>query len=152
MASYFLKLDTYFPCFLIFRSFGDEFRSIFGDILSYLSSNIGNEGKTFNSSCNNGHRRNNFGRDVCIRLCYFLPSAYSNSFCSSHPCNVIYQLYKLFLVVRNSRKNKRISPDIKRRFFKKNSSSCLLAVVCLVVLTIPACVYIGLNKLTRNKI
>jgi hypothetical protein len=28
----------------------------------------------------------------------------------------------------------------------------LLAVVCLVVLTIPACVYIGLNKLTRNKI
>ena len=74
------------------RSFGDEFRSIFGDILSYLSSNIGNEGKTFNSSCNTDHRRNNFESDVCKRLCYFLPSTSSNYLYSSHSCNVIYQL------------------------------------------------------------
>ena len=92
MASCFLKFDKYFPCFLIIRSFGDEFRSIFGDILSYISSNIGNEGKTFNSSCNTDHRRSNFESDLCKRLCYFLPSTYSNSFYSIHSCNVIYQL------------------------------------------------------------
>jgi hypothetical protein len=78
--------------FFIFRSFGDEFRSIFGDILSYLSSNIGNEGKTFNSSCNTDHRRNNFESDVFKRLCYFPPSESYNIFPSSHSCNVIYQL------------------------------------------------------------
>jgi hypothetical protein len=44
MALYFLQINKYFPYFFIIRSFGDEFRSIFGDILSYLSSNIGNEG------------------------------------------------------------------------------------------------------------
>ena len=56
---------AYISRFFIIRSFGDEFRSIFGDILSYLSSNVGNEGKTFNSSCNTDHRRNNFESDIC---------------------------------------------------------------------------------------
>ena len=51
--------------------------------------------------------------------------------------------YKLFLVVRKSRKNKRISPDMKKTFSLKNISSCLLVVVCLVVFSIPWCVYIG---------
>ena len=91
MGSYFHKIDKYFPCFFIIRAFGDEFRSIFGDILSFLSSNVGNEEKTFNSFCNTDHRRNNFGSDVCKRL-YFLPSAFSNYFYSSNSCNVIYQL------------------------------------------------------------
>jgi hypothetical protein len=50
MGPYFLKINKYVPWFFIIRSFGDDFRSIFGDILSYLSSNVGNEGKTFNSS------------------------------------------------------------------------------------------------------
>jgi hypothetical protein len=61
--------------------------------------------------------------------------------------------YKLLLVVRKSRKNKRISPDMKKTFSLKNISSCLLVVVCLVVFSIPWCVYIGLrinSPETRN--
>ena len=53
--------------------------------------------------------------------------------------------YKLFLVVRKSRKNKRISPDTKKTFSLKNISSCLLVVACVVVVSIPWCVYIGLR-------
>ena len=53
--------------------------------------------------------------------------------------------YKLFLVVRKSRKNKRISPEMKKTFSLKNISSCLLVVTCVVVLSIPGCVYIGLR-------
>ena len=144
MALYFLKFDKYFPCFFISRSFGDEFRSIFGDILSYLSSNIGNEGKTFNSSCNTDHRRSNFGSDVCERFCYFRPSAWSNSSILLIPA-MLFINYKLFLVVRKSRKNKRISPGIKKTFSLKNISSCLLAAACVVVISIPMGVYIGLR-------
>jgi hypothetical protein len=44
--------------------------------------------------------------------------------------------YKLFLVVRKSRKNKRTSPEMKKVFSLKNISSCLLAVACVVVLSI----------------
>ena len=62
--------------------------------------------------------------------------------------------YKLFLVVRKSRKNKRISPEIKKTFSFKNVSSCLLTVACVVVLSIPMGVYIGLKisspKTTRT--
>jgi multisubunit Na+/H+ antiporter MnhB subunit len=53
--------------------------------------------------------------------------------------------YKLFLVVRKSRKNKRISPEMKKTFSLKNISSCLLAVACVVVVSIPGFVYIGLR-------
>jgi 4-hydroxybenzoate polyprenyltransferase len=53
--------------------------------------------------------------------------------------------YKLFLVVRKSRKNKRISPEMKKTFSLKNISSSLLVVVCLVVFSIPWGVYIGLR-------
>ena len=143
MASYFLKLDKYIPWFFIIRSFGDEFRSIFGDILSYLSSNIGNEGKTFNSSCNTDHRRNNVESDVCKRLCYFLPSTSSNYSILLIPA-MLFINYKLFLVVRNS-KNERISRDMKKTFSLKNISSCLLVVACLVVISIPGFLYIGLR-------
>ena len=61
--------------------------------------------------------------------------------------------YKLFLVVRKSRKNKRISPDIKKTFSLKNISSCLLVVACVVVSSIPWFVFIGLrinSPETRN--
>ena len=92
MGSYFPKIDNYVRCIFIIRSFSDEFRSIFGNILSYLSSNIGNEGKTFNSSCNTDHRRSNSESDVCRRPSYFRPNARCNFFYSFHPCNVIYQL------------------------------------------------------------
>ena len=53
--------------------------------------------------------------------------------------------YKLFLVVRKSRKNKRISPEMKKTFSLKNISSCLLVVACGVVVSIPWFVYIGLR-------
>jgi hypothetical protein len=53
--------------------------------------------------------------------------------------------YKLFLVVRKIRKNKRISPEMKKAFSLKNISCCLLAVACVVVLSIPLFVYIGLT-------
>ena len=53
--------------------------------------------------------------------------------------------YKLFLVVRKSRKNKRISPEIKNASSLKTISSCWLAVACVVVLSIPISVYIGLT-------
>ena len=53
--------------------------------------------------------------------------------------------YKLFLVVMKSRKNKSMSPEIKKKFSLKHISSCLLIVACLVVLSIPLGVYIGLR-------
>jgi multisubunit Na+/H+ antiporter MnhB subunit len=53
--------------------------------------------------------------------------------------------YKLLLVVRKSRKNKRISPDMKKTFSLKNLSSCLLVVACVVVVSIATFVYIGLR-------
>ena len=53
--------------------------------------------------------------------------------------------YKLFQVVRKSRKNRRISPEMKKTFSLKNISSCLLTAACVVVVTIPVCVYVGLR-------
>ena len=53
--------------------------------------------------------------------------------------------YKLFQVVRKSRRNKRISPDMKKTFSLKNISSCLLVVACVVVLSIPGFVYVVLR-------
>ena len=59
--------------------------------------------------------------------------------------------YKLFAVARKSRGNKRISPEIKKTFSLKNISSCLLAVVCFMVLNIPVFVYIGLTITLTEK-
>jgi hypothetical protein len=54
--------------------------------------------------------------------------------------------YKLFKVVRKSRRNKRVSPDMKKTSFSlKNISSCLLVVACVVVVSTPVCVYVGLR-------
>jgi hypothetical protein len=53
--------------------------------------------------------------------------------------------YKLFAVARKSRRNNGISPEMKRTFSLKNISSCLLAVACLAVLSIPVFVYLGLR-------
>jgi hypothetical protein len=61
--------------------------------------------------------------------------------------------YKLFLVVRKSRKNRRISPNMKKTFSLKYISSCLLVAACVVVISIPLGVYIGLrinSTETRN--
>ena len=54
--------------------------------------------------------------------------------------------YKIFIVARKSRRNNGISPNIKKTFSWKNTSSCLLAVVCFVVLYTPTLVYIGLRR------
>ena len=53
--------------------------------------------------------------------------------------------YKLFLVVGKSRKNKTTSPDMKKTLSLKNISSCLLVVACVVMISIPGFVYIGLR-------
>jgi hypothetical protein len=53
--------------------------------------------------------------------------------------------YKLFLVVRKSRRNKRISPEMKKTFSFKTISSCLLVVACVAVFSIPMGVYIGVT-------
>ena len=53
--------------------------------------------------------------------------------------------YKLFIIARKSRRNNGISPEMKKTFSLKNISSCLLAVACLVLLSIPIFVYIGLR-------
>ena len=60
--------------------------------------------------------------------------------------------YKLFLVVRKSRRNKRISNERKNSFSVKTISSCLLIIACFVVLFIPTFVYIywTKNKLVRD--
>ena len=56
---------------------------------------------------------------------------------------MFYLNFKLFAISRRSRKD-RIADDGKRAFALKNVSSCLLAVICFVVLSIPSFVYVGL--------
>ena len=59
--------------------------------------------------------------------------------------------YKLCTVARKSRRSKGIPPGMKKSFTLKNISSCLLAVACLAVLSIPAIVYIGLRLTSKKK-
>jgi hypothetical protein len=58
--------------------------------------------------------------------------------------------YKLLLVVRRNRRGNRESPEMKKSFSFKNISSCLLAVACYVMLSIPTFVYIGLYMNHRD--
>ena len=55
---------------------------------------------------------------------------------------IVFLNYKLFAIARRSRRNK--LPEMKS-FSVKSVSSCLLAVACLLVLSIPSCAYIGLT-------
>ena len=57
--------------------------------------------------------------------------------------------YKLFTVARKSRNNG-ISPEMKKSFSLKNISSCLLAVACLIVLSIPALVYVVFRRTSKE--
>ena len=57
---------------------------------------------------------------------------------------------KLFTVTRKRRRNSGISPEMKKTFSLKNISSCLLAVACFVVLSIPTFVYIGLRTISKD--
>ena len=69
--------------------------------------------------------------------------------CVSPP--MLFINYKLFTTAKRSRRNNGISPEMKKSFSWKNISSCLLAVVCFVVLSIPAFVYTGLTIASKNK-
>ncbi len=53
--------------------------------------------------------------------------------------------YKLFIIARKSRRNNGISSEMKKTLSLKNISSCLLAAACILVLSIPWSVYIGLG-------
>ena len=64
---------------------------------------------------------------------------------------MIFLNYKLFTITRKSRRNSELSPEIKNTLSWKNISSCLLAVVCFVVLSIPAFVYSGLRTASKDK-
>ena len=60
--------------------------------------------------------------------------------------------YKLFTIARKNRRNNEISPEMKKYFsLKTNISNSLLVVACLIVLFIPALIYIGL-RLTLEEI
>ncbi len=63
---------------------------------------------------------------------------------------MIFINYKLFVIARKSRRNNGISPEMKKTFSLKNISSCLLAVACVLVLSIPPAVYIGLKKNSKE--
>ena len=63
---------------------------------------------------------------------------------------ILFINYKLSTVARKSRRNKEISPEMKKSFSLNNISSCLLVVACLIVLSIPTFVYTGL-KLTSKQ-
>ena len=53
--------------------------------------------------------------------------------------------YKLFRIARKNRGNNGISSEMKKSFSPKYISSCLLAVACLLVLSIPGAVNVGLG-------
>ena len=53
--------------------------------------------------------------------------------------------YKLFTVARKRRRNKEMSPEMKKSFSLKNISSCLMVVACLIGVSIPTLVFIILE-------
>ena len=59
--------------------------------------------------------------------------------------------YKLFTVARKNRRNKVISPEMKKSFSFKNISGCLLVVACLLVLYIPNVVHIVLRLTSKER-
>ena len=58
--------------------------------------------------------------------------------------------YKLFKIAKKSRRNKKISPEMKKSFSLKNISSCLLVVACLMAVYIPTFIYIGLRLTSKE--
>ena len=60
---------------------------------------------------------------------------------------MIFINHKLFTIARKYGRNNIITPapGVKRTFSWKKISSCILAVVCFAVLSIPVCVYFGLR-------
>ena len=71
-------------------------------------------------------------------------------FCISFISPMLFFNCKLFIVARKSRRSKEISSEIKKSFSFKNISSCLLVVGCLIVLSIPTFVHIGLRLTSKE--
>ena len=65
---------------------------------------------------------------------------------------MIFFNYKLFTIARKSRRNNRISPELKKSFSLKDISSCLLAVACFVALSIPTVIYIGKRMTSKGEL
>ena len=63
---------------------------------------------------------------------------------------ILFINYKLFTVARKNRRNKGISPEMKKSFSFKNISGCLLVVACLLVLSIPNVVFIVLRLTSKE--
>ena len=60
--------------------------------------------------------------------------------------------FKLFKISREVRRRKAVSPEQRITINFKNISSCLLAVACIVLLSIPAGVYIVFNINTKREL
>ena len=59
---------------------------------------------------------------------------------------MVFVNYKLFVVVRKSRRNRGTSSEIKKKtFWLRTVSSSLLVVACVSILSIPQYVYVGLR-------
>ena len=56
--------------------------------------------------------------------------------------------YKLFKISRKARRYNKVSPDIRRNMNLKSISTCLLAVACLVLLSVPLIFYTALGLAT----
>ena len=72
-----------------------------------------------------------------IMIAVFLPLVFLN--------------YKLFKISREVHRRISTSPEKRARINLKSISTCLLVVACLVVLSIPNCIYIIFNMNTENK-
>ena len=59
--------------------------------------------------------------------------------------------YKLFTIASKRRRNKQISPEMKKSSSLKNISSCLLVVACLIGLSIISLVYVLLKLTLKEK-
>ena len=64
---------------------------------------------------------------------------------------MLFTNYKLFLVARKCRRNHDTLPQMKKSFSLKHVSSCLLAVGCFVILSIPGFVFFGLRISSSEK-
>ena len=64
---------------------------------------------------------------------------------------LLFMNYKLFTIARQSRGNRRITPETRKLFSVKDISSCLLAVACFFALFIPTFVHIGLRMNSEEK-
>ena len=63
---------------------------------------------------------------------------------------ILFINYKLFTVARKSRRNNEILPEMKKSFSFKKISNCFMVVACVIMLSIPSFVYIGLRLTSKQ--